>query len=673
MKKLFSVLVLVLVPVILIGQTVSKSADNFWGPQDDHMLKMNKHVPSVFDPKGFVQDEVQGTKIVDRIRDSYFSYQGNVTPIVYEPISGTLALLQHDRTFPTTGNPFGTIYMIYSTDGGNVWSSKVEILRKDNTIPVWASLGMVNLNGTKNPLELVYFVTSVVAVNEAGSYPYKGHLYVYKNGSDVQNETIFGPGTSLYRWWQTKSTSFSGNQEGFVYNIGTLANTEGQQYGRSGFTGYFLDSEGYQLTTNSGMPNKWSQTIVEKSTSINSSSNVVPRLDVDDKGNVYAAFHNFFNEDSDNRVVGVSKSTNYGDTWENFDLMPYSLVPQFASSQGSLIDNINFYGPTGLLFGGDAFVVTGENEYSYFYKILTSTDGDTYTGAHIVEAYSKNGVWNMRKVADFDAFPQQLTIEDVSTDDNVTKDSLMTGYYGIQLQAAKTADGSKIVVKWVASVDKPIVVNPAFVYQVLDENQQPANVSVDTLYTNDIFLAYREVGGNLWADAVNTTNDDQYNKLSHMPQVIPNDITKVPVTHLKVAPFTNQQYYRYNYAEIIKQLCNDPGVPHDVQLSLLDATGNSTSVEEEVSEFGSLELRDIFPNPVAKNFVEIGFNLPSSTTTRIELFNSLGQRVKLIQQGAVDAGFNVVMLNTNELESGVYYYTLTAFGKTLTKILTVNN
>ena len=96
---------------------------------------------------------------------------------------------------------------------------------------------------------------------------------------------------------------------------------------------------------------------------------------------------------------------------------------------------------------------------------------------------------------------------------------------------------------------------------------------------------------------------------------------------------------------------------------------NLVGIENE-SPVKNFALYDVYPNPVTGN-AEISFNLDKPAVSKLELFNSLGEKVMLLQEGFLGTGTHGVNVNTANLTSGVYYYTLTVEGKTATKILCI--
>jgi len=66
-----------------------------------------------------------------------------------------------------------------------------------------------------------------------------------------------------------------------------------------------------------------------------------------------------------------------------------------------------------------------------------------------------------------------------------------------------------------------------------------------------------------------------------------------------------------------------------------------------------------YPNPFNPT-TEISFSLSGDSHIKLEVFNTLGQRVAVLADGHFDAGQHVVTWNASNASSGVYFYRLTS-------------
>ena len=92
-------------------------------------------------------------------------------------------------------------------------------------------------------------------------------------------------------------------------------------------------------------------------------------------------------------------------------------------------------------------------------------------------------------------------------------------------------------------------------------------------------------------------------------------------------------------------------------------------VEEEM-QYSGAALSEAYPNP-ASGSIELPFSIERAIETKIELYTVVGEKVATLQSGMTAPGFHAVVLNTENLAAGAYYYTLTAGTTKLTKMLSV--
>lgn len=78
----------------------------------------------------------------------------------------------------------------------------------------------------------------------------------------------------------------------------------------------------------------------------------------------------------------------------------------------------------------------------------------------------------------------------------------------------------------------------------------------------------------------------------------------------------------------------------------------------DIPESSGLALDQNYPNPAANSTV-ISYAIPERGDVVLEITNLLGQQVKVLQSGVQEAGFYSVEIDLAELNSGIYYYSLT--------------
>lgn len=92
---------------------------------------------------------------------------------------------------------------------------------------------------------------------------------------------------------------------------------------------------------------------------------------------------------------------------------------------------------------------------------------------------------------------------------------------------------------------------------------------------------------------------------------------------------------------------------------------------DEIANMNGVELKQNVPNP-ANNTTTIEFFLTGSKEVVFEVFDAQGRIVHQNDMGTLQGGEHRIVYPVNELQSGVYYYTLTVNGARLTKKMIVN-
>jgi hypothetical protein len=66
-----------------------------------------------------------------------------------------------------------------------------------------------------------------------------------------------------------------------------------------------------------------------------------------------------------------------------------------------------------------------------------------------------------------------------------------------------------------------------------------------------------------------------------------------------------------------------------------------------------------YPNPFNPS-TQIEFAIPEASEVRLEVFNTLGQKVRTLKDAHLPAGYYSIRFDATSFPSGVYYYRLTA-------------
>ena len=122
---------------------------------------------------------------------------------------------------------------------------------------------------------------------------------------------------------------------------------------------------------------------------------------------------------------------------------------------------------------------------------------------------------------------------------------------------------------------------------------------------------------------------------------------------------TERQSYQY----IDKQLKAGKYVYRLKQIDLDGTIEYSPEIEVEVAIPEEYVLYQNYPNPF-NPATTIEFSLPEKSEVVLSIYNSLGEKVREIVNGSMEAGYQRVVFDARELPSGTYVYQINAKGST---------
>ena len=614
-------------------------------------------------------------KPIDTILDASLSIFDMVKPVVYEPKSNSLIIASTWRARMQQSDQVltGQTYCYISTNMGTSWGTKM-LHEELGILPVWQNIAVVNTDGSTNPDDLHYFLTGPYYKYSQATSNYQmnyGH-YIVSSPVVNMNFTMAGPEANNpgYTWW----TSYIASTDGLgfpMYFHGNILNSgESLQYGPYGITSFFIDLDtkdaNYQY---SGIPSNLGTSNFRPSPAINSSYNDKGYPGADKNGNLYFCVDNMFADNPDRRVPAVMKSNDMGTTWSAWNRMPASLLENYvADNGGSTV--LPFYIAS---YNVQDFIVIDEDNYSFFARVVFQKNEDEIT-SHLVEINYNGSQWKIYAIAEivgsnFWGSNHWFIIHKTSAYDNAEKEFIIQSPYENEINAAITADGKSLLVKWLDYNGNRIPVTPtATLYQdIKDANNVPQpdrEWNFDSLDVNDIYFAYRNINGT-WSERKNLTNDNMVNNLTFIPHVIPS-LNEVPLISYNTVKANDPSSIRYNYPyETITQMCIDM---HETSQGFMASLGvtymvfdavNFNSVEENTNT--SLSIDQMYPNP-AMETINLPLNLNNSGSVRVEVFTTLGVKVANVLNSTLSAGSHVIPFSTANLSSGIYLCKVTVDG-----------
>ena len=171
----------------------------------------------------------------------------------------------------------------------------------------------------------------------------------------------------------------------------------------------------------------------------------------------------------------------------------------------------------------------------------------------------------------------------------------------------------------------------------------------------DVYAVRSEDGGATWTDPMNISN------------TIDLDVDEIH-PHLAPRATDNECYIVYMAPDYETETVPPAGVPEDYKQRLWFANVNwgEAGVEDEEGIPVKFSLTQNFPNPFNPQTV-ISYSLDKTADVRLEVFDLLGRKVQTLVNGEMDAGNHDVIWKGTDQGAGVYFYRLSADGRSETR------
>jgi hypothetical protein len=614
---------------------------------------------------------------VDTISRATFMTWANINPMAYDQYSDTYFYSAVNYVF-TNNQLSGTTNLIKkSIDGGLTWSETPFTYTVNGEIMGYTSIAVANPD--KSPTGAVNFVAYTPSYKpNGGTYTLDGGYLYISDGENQDKLDFIKPNvnaTGIDNKWgiSTSLSSFSDGENSFVSGTNQLFPQGGGQYGLIGT--FTMDLPNFTLSS-SQIPREWWLDKFRVSDGAGS-FNTFTQTSTDMSGNIYAGVYNMFSFDPDNRVPGVSKSTDKGVTWSEFNVLPLTAIRNYWVSLQFPETSAYTSGGYGLLpYRIDGFVAYANDNYSYFFRIAKFIEGtqNEIELCHLVEANYNGTEWKLRKVADltYTDLPDQITDNPDATGANYEM-LISTSSLANEINVAKTADGQHIIVKWIDI--KPGGPYPLSVSQSMKIERTNANtgqpevvdITVDTLNSTDVFFAYRGVDDNNWSSVINATDDMMYDKGTYLPKMVKN---------INNVAFMKTETVNGSYSSI-NLTTKDPLVTQRIidlnqfiRTTKIDLL-NITSVEETTPLDYRFNLNEVFPNPAMEGNVEFTYSSDVVTNGTLAIYDNVGNKVTTVFEGLIENSIQGINFSTSNLNSGVYFATLNVGNKSITRKFTV--
>lgn len=582
-------------------------------------------------------------QIFDSLANAYSYFTEAQQPFVYIPEIGQLITIKRgywdiDRYPEYTGDDTkNNLFIRYSTNWGLDWSDPILVYK----VPIgtqystwrarYPSVYAFNYEGD------IAYVYTAPCTDGTGWVGFVNGLYYQDNFFQSFSKSFTWKDGNRYNWGGTDSRIVGGmdGSEPYAMAVGTIMIEGGVPLSLTSHLGYRRTNDfdkWVEVIPPQWEASKFKEPIPQPGGQNDSlRTSTIAGFKFADDGALYmAAYANFANHPLNRFTFGVSKSTDFGKTWTDFDLSPADLFDSYLQSYGLSTNLITWSLPQ--------FVPLGNDDYSFLVNInedTTQTFRLWSDALHqLVEVYKQNGIWGVRKVGDLTGYVLAYV---APTNSN---------QLGEEAQLVRSVDGKYLLAKWVDFVD--VVIN-------------------DTLYpraTNDIFVAVREVNSPQWSSVKNITESFDYDRITWVPDLIPDDLRNIPLIKLESIPIEGQTPAEAR----LRQRMLDT-VPQYVMLGFFDANDILDVKQSEIST-SSFSLSKIYPNPTDDVlFVEFTTDIPMPIT--ISLYDVFGRKVANVFNGSTFTGIQAVSFKTIGLVSGTYNLVVETNGKRITKQVSI--
>ncbi len=96
-----------------------------------------------------------------------------------------------------------------------------------------------------------------------------------------------------------------------------------------------------------------------------------------------------------------------------------------------------------------------------------------------------------------------------------------------------------------------------------------------------------------------------------------------------------------------------------IGVSKIGTISSITSIEEKNTTPVGYILHQNYPNPFNPE-TKISFSLAKSSFVTLEIYNSLGQKVRTLINNQMNSSSHKITFNASDLSSGIYYYKMQA-------------
>lgn len=568
--------------------------------------------------------------VFDSLANAFSYYHIRTQSLTYDPVSGVLATVLRGY-----GDSLDNVYLRTSTDLGKTWSTSIGPLDADavqNGKGRYPSMAIINMQGSNDPSQLYYYYSFPVTQNDEFGRVMWG--LIEANGNPIVIPTS-DDGVSGGRGWSTDATTIISKDNNVLVTLGSVDKNA------LAMRRFDVAQSNYTAV----VPPQWeTSNFYSNATDPTASYSSWAGAGRDENNIFYAGGLCLFADQATRGPrPGISTSSDAGATWSDFNKLPVEVIQSYlnANAPGVIEDSsfINYIGD---------FCVSSSDHCHFFINLFetNASKPETETFAHLVEATYSGGQWTLRKIADGSGRYYILRNDD--------KDTARENQMQNETEFSLTADHTKLLAKWTDQT--------AYIFEADIDNDGD---SPDTVGTTDVFVAVRSLPDGNWSQPLNITESPLLDRITHIPDVIPNDLSNVPM--LAVQTIVNDPTSLYDSIFTEQTFV---GGPQHVLMENFDATSIAGVDSRNGAAAPTFHLESPTPNP-ARDRALVMFSLQQGSEVRIDLVAADGSIVSTPVQERYDAGNHGVAVDTRALPNGSYQVVMKASGTQASKQLVV--